>query len=657
MTSPTIRRSPSPFPERNEAYGPATRRRLRRTMLIVSVVWFAALVPFLLDASSRWKAFGLGLALPGFGFGYAGGWAGPIMFLVATALLGISFVLWFGSGNIVAPAVVWLGGAAGAAAMTTEPPRGWWPWVVLAAIVAIVGRVSIRTRRAFLQGKRNVAANNEALARIELPEGPAFGRDPVAVAPELSAEDLAFHRHFLELALQPRESFEGYTVLDQFQFAALRYQISWIQYALAMAQYTRTPAFHGYVARAQRNLIEKVTMRKVWSYWALENAWGNFRFDPNPIARDNIMLSGYLSLQLGMYESIVGDLRYHTPGALSFDWSSRRSYRYDTNSVNTAVGDNFRRSPFGMFPCEPNWLFPICNVVAIDGLAMYHRMYGYDGWDEILDHYRHAVDVEFVRPDGSPVGIRSQRFGFEIRIPFPMDGRARSARLLGGDSAKVLGPGPYSPLLAAVLPDVVERSLSLGSLRRLGNAVAAGKLPMTQLGSYDVGNYQNTGAGAHPWLTMVAREYGDDPFYEAIRQSADAVLDPVTRNGVRTYDKLSTLAAAQMFTGRFSRKDGFFDLVNRGNLPEWNTGPILDEAPYPQVLVARAVTDGAALHLVLRRGDPAVRRVRLSLKRLVAGRRYVVDHLHTDFTANPDGRADIEIDLPDRVELTIRPLP
>ena len=54
--------------------------------------------------------------------------------------------------------------------------------------------------------------------------------------------------------------------------------------------------------------------------------------------------------------------------------------------------------------------------------------------------------------------------------------------------------------------------------------------------------------------------------------------------------------------GRHDARDT--DVVNRGNLPEWDRGPILEAVNYPEVLVARAVTDGDALHLVLRPGTP-----------------------------------------------------
>lgn len=77
-------------------------------------------------------------------------------------------------------------------------------------------------------------------------------------------------------------------------------------------------------------------------------------------------------------------------------------------------------------------------------------------------------------------------------------------------------------------------------------------------------------------------------------------------------------------------------------------GPRLAEVAYPDVQVARAVTDGRALDLVLRPGDGPVRTT-LAVDRLVPGRTYTSLGTATDtVTADEHGRALLEVDLGDR---------
>ena len=179
--------------------------------------------------------------------------------------------------------------------------------------------------------------------------GLAAGARAPALA-ESSADDLEIQRHLLDLALQPLDRFDGFTRIDQWLEASLRYQLNAICFALAMAQYTRTPAFTGYLAEAQRNTVAKMLDRRVWGYWALENLLGHLRWDPDPIVRDNVMYSGYLGVMIGFHETLNDDRRYDPPGALTLRWDERRSYAYDLVSVAEAIRRNMLASPHTQYP-------------------------------------------------------------------------------------------------------------------------------------------------------------------------------------------------------------------------------------------------------------------------------------------------------------------
>jgi len=95
--------------------------------------------------------------------------------------------------------------------------------------------------------------------------------------------------------------------------------------------------------------------------------------------------------------------------------------------------------------------------------------------------------------------------------------------------------------------------------------------------------------------------------------------------------------------------------VAHGVPDAWRSGPVLAECAYPDVLVARAVTDGQALDLVLLPGAGAVR-TPLAIERLVPGRTYAVTGATTgEVTADASGRAVVEVDLGARLEVRLAP--
>ncbi len=173
----------------------------------------------------------------------------------------------------------------------------------------------------------------------------------------------------------------------------------------------------------------------------------------------------------------------------------------------------------------------------------------------------------------------------------------------------------------------------------------------------DIGNYNVAGGQGFTLATAMhaAKELGDDDSAAGLERALDHSYDIVRHNGVRQYASCSLLTNGTHTLARHTRQGAMRDLI-RGVVPDhWRTGPILAEAAYPDVLVARAVTDGHALELVLRPGDGGGRTT-LAIERLNPGHDYTLQGaLHDTTTAGPDGRALIEIELSDRLEVKIRP--
>ncbi|MET0660862.1 MAG: hypothetical protein ABW110_22205, partial [Steroidobacteraceae bacterium] len=312
---------------------PVRTRLLRRALAVYCVLLVIGLIPVVSDAPAAWQAFGIGLWLPGAGFLAAGPW-GVLHFAVTLILFAIASFVRFATGALAFPILVWLGAAALAALIVGDVMA---PWASLTA-----GAVVCTFALAFFytgssKRKRQLAARERR--NQYLPTAVAESAQRAMVAPavdtdELSPRELSISRYVLDRALQPVDQFQGFTHLDQFQPAALRYQLNFLHYSLALQQCQFTPSFHGYLSLGQRRLLEKFQDRRVWGYWIYEALLGRFSLDFDPIGWDNIMLGGFFNLNLGLYASNTGDYRYCEPGALRFRLNARKTYLHDAHDIH-----------------------------------------------------------------------------------------------------------------------------------------------------------------------------------------------------------------------------------------------------------------------------------------------------------------------------------
>ena len=98
------------------------------------------------------------------------------------------------------------------------------------------------------------------------------------------------------------------------------------------------------------------------------------------------------------------------------------------------------------------------------------------------------------------------------------------------------------------------------------------------------------------------------------------------------------------------------DLVADGLPAAWREGPLLQDVEYPDVLVAKAVSDGAALDLTLLPGrDPG--RHTLGLSQLQPGARYRCEGtVEREVGADAEGRASVTVELDGRRAVRVRPV-
>jgi hypothetical protein len=154
---------------------------------------------------------------------------------------------------------------------------------------------------------------------------------------------------------------------------------------------------------------------------------------------------------------------------------------------------------------------------------------------------------------------------------------------------------------------------------------------------------------------MTARELGDEEWADAAMQSLERHAEMSPATGARRYAGASVFANLYANLGRFGRHSAVRDLLVFGAPEAWRRGPVLAEADYPDVLVARAVTDGSGLELVLRPGQGPLR-ARLGLDALVPDRTYDVrGAVEPTVVASADGKARFHVDLAGRHEVVVTP--
>jgi hypothetical protein len=618
-----------------------TRRRLARLLLIYISLFSFGLAGSQLAAGARWKVFGWGLMVPGGGFLALAdvetvhgalhiGIAGLTLLTFVAALF-----LWFATANIAAPPAVWILSAFAAALMDHGVPRhGPALPVVLAMFAAAITLASASVRRR--RGRTQREASNAYLTEIRQ-RGVArvCSTDHVESASEFTPQELKLMRFLLDRALQPTTSYEGFEWLDQFQTAAVRYQLNFTGYALSMAQATRLSALGGYLDTAQRNLIDKQTDHRVWRYWALENLWGNLAVDADPVARDNVMFTGFCATQIAMYHAASGRRDYDRRGSFALRHPSGLSYGYDLPSLIDALDRERRRSAFQLVACEPNWVYPLCNTIAAAAVMAHDRMTGSGRWAMQADGFRRSLENEFIDLSGRFVPCRSALTGLALPIA-------------GGAQPQAM-PCFF---LNATLPDVAQRQWML--LRRdLVDVRQPGALDRRRFWPIDTGNYRLSRAAAFAATALAAVELGDRDVAQLCLDALEEDCPPALDGDSFHRPKASVWSHAVEFFSRSGRADGFRHLI--GHPRDTAPRPRISDVPYPDVLVARAGHRDGLLSAVLYPGERKGF-FQLGLSGLAPRGAYVCDGTEEmSIAADAQGEATITVALAGRTEIRIRP--
>jgi hypothetical protein len=311
--------------------------------------------------SPKVRAAGLGLLFPGAGLIGVGTIPSLAAFIVSTAAIPLCLFAWFGAGGVLFPIFLWSSTTGLAAFLAKDSLFESAAPIWTALCIIGIAYITQITSKANHQASRKRQIRNEYLID-SVQQSQASAEVPKPGSREVSERNLRFLQWELDVGLADKDDFSHHDIIDQFQTAAIRYQLYGTQNDLGFYQYAYAPNFHGYLSKAQRNCIEKSLVEKVVGFWKWESMWGKFNaHNWDPIVKDNIMVSGYVLQAVGIYQSNTGDERYMKPGSLEFQVSKNSKYKYDFKKIAEALERNFDEAAYCLFPCEPNWIYTMCK--------------------------------------------------------------------------------------------------------------------------------------------------------------------------------------------------------------------------------------------------------------------------------------------------------
>lgn len=599
--------------------GPVHRTRQARVLLgYAGIIVVATMLGATKSASSEMNAVLLGLTFPGAGFLH---WAASGQALYALGLFGaamtlfmLALLLWFATGNVLAPVIAWVGLAWLAAHPAFVQPEvrhdmaPVWPWLISHVLMLLA-------TAGWCRGARFAALAKPHFAPCLMSARVAESKPTV-----MSLENIKRVRLLLDRALQPIEKFDGFERRDQFQTPALRYQVNFMSYALAFTQARHAPAAGGFFADAQDRLLSKTGDQRLWGYWGLENAWGNLRISRDPVARQNIMYSGFTALQmaLGGGQTLV------------LQASQGPVTTHVLDDLAELLATQYRTSQYGLLDCEPNWIYPLCNLITMVGIKAADARLGTNRWDCLADPFLEALVREGMRDDGTFIAFRSSLTGFAPPAPGGIVMQAFPCLFLNA----------LSPEMARQQWLLVRQRLDHGSWKRLFWPV-------------DVGNYGFSRASSYAATASAAVEMGDEEVASECLRRLDEECPPHELAGTIHRENASLWAHALELIARCNRPDGLRELTTRKND---QTGPHLAVARYPDVFVMHAMQRDRGLDLILdpgRANDSPL----LEFGGLAPERHYCTGLAETSFVrSDHQGRALLRIDLNERTRITLDPV-
>ncbi len=404
--------------------------------------------------------------------------------------------------------------------------------------------------------------------------------------PSLSEKELGHVQWLVKLAQQPPGdwSYMGGREEGQEGLEGYRYQLGYMTYALALAQYHKTPAYRELYREAIDNLIQKMVRKDVWSYWE-HTSKGAKTTNPDlkerglgwidPVVRKNIMYSGHLINMLELYHMLYRDAKYDKPESITFRWQwvmqLLNIFHYDGNKLAKVIHEQFIESPVHMIECELNLVFPVCNQHPLLGLMLYDHNHGTDLSSAVKD-----LMMKTFRDKGL-LDPKTQDF-----LQFYMLEQKRAV-------------GPPSPgnnafvgmCMHAWKPELIEAlyRTHVNKIEWIADDVAG------------VAGDPTVGISSAPAFAAYAKEVGDEKTALGIISWMKKNCSPKWIGNKYLYPRNDELKISPLFNpiaavAEINVKNGIWAMYNRPWEEDYFLQPFISSVEYPKAVVKQAYYDG-----------------------------------------------------------------
>lgn len=594
-----------------------------RTLKFYSLLCLLVSGVLALSHSHTLDAMGITSVFPGGGFLITGN---ALAFLLCLSSLCLAFILWFATGNILAIIIVYLATIVSSGLSVSEADIQYVDAFLLSICISAVSIVWLCFfKLTTVNAKRSILIDATPDAYNKPVYSPNL-QPPTNKPPLLSLNDMKRVRLLLDRALQPINEFSGFEKRDQFQTAATRYQINSISYGLSAIQYAHTPAFSGYMSQAQKQLLSKLCLPSIWRYWQWENRWGNINNSSDPIARDNIMYSGFLSTQAllanGAGPVVITDT--HSPLVHLSDQQS-----YCLEAIIVCLAQQYKQARMGLIACEPNWIYPLCNTVTVCGIKGFDHHYGTQFWSEIKAIFMRGLNDNFFDKKGRMLAFRSSHTGW---TPGAIGGLAMQA----------------SPCLFL---NTIDSKFAQNYWQRLNYYLDETSVKKS-CWPIDAGNYQFSRASSYIVSASAAREMGDQAMVNKLLAHLNSEYPLVAEQGVVHRENASLLAHGYEMIARYGQNGGIKHIMA---MPTPKHQPHLSYVNYPEVLVASAHYSEPALSCTLYWVSGSAQQV-LIFDAMMPNTYYTVSgDMNITVISNHSGRIRFTCSLKAVMNLTITP--